>query len=240
MMEPMIRSEALTIAYREGKRLLPVLKEITFSVAKGEWVMITGESGAGKSTLLYAVAGLIPPTSGRILIEGREYKTERERAEYRNKHVGVMFQGSPLLPSFLVWENVALPSRIAARRRSHFTREEKARAEELLEGLGISSLSGRYPHQLSLGQRRRVAIARALMNRPSLLLADEPTNDLDPDRVEQLLALFSGIHKQGVTLLMVTHDERTYRYGERRYRLEDGRISETFFKGKEDEDVKVK
>lgn len=226
MREPLVRLESLSISYRERRRSIPVLQEINLTVERGEWVMITGESGAGKSTLLYAIAGLIPPTEGRILIEGRAFTAERERAEYRNKHVGVMFQGSPLLPSFLVWENVALPARIASPSRSRFTPEEKERAIQLLEELGIGSLAERYPHQLSLGQRRRVAIARALMNRPSILLADEPTNDLDPDRVEQLLQLFERILRQGITMIMVTHDERSLKYGGKIYRLAEGKLSE--------------
>ncbi|CCQ93442.1 ABC transporter related protein [[Clostridium] ultunense Esp] len=226
MTEPMVSIENLSLSYRERRKKHQVLNGITLTVQKGEWVMITGESGAGKSTLLHVIAGLLPPSAGKIRIDGREYTTENERAQFRNKQIGVMFQGSPLLPTFLVWENVALPSRISAGNRSRFTPEERMRAIELLDQLGMREHSERYPHQLSLGQKRRVAIARALMNRPTLLLADEPTNDLDPIRVESLLSYFQKIHQQGMTIIMVTHQERPLQYGDRRIRLENGTLKE--------------
>lgn len=226
MSTALIRLEDITIQYRTGKIRHAVITNLDMEIRAGEWVTITGPSGIGKSSLLHLIAGLIPAHTGRIYYEGRELKNSNERAAYRNRHIGVMFQGSQLHPSLTVWENVALPSRIASYWRSSFTAGEKERSHHLLEQVGMGDKADSLPHQLSLGQKRRVAIARALMNEPKILLADEPTNDLDPERVEQIMQLFQHIHEQGVTIVMVTHQEGTRAYGKRHLHMQQGQLLE--------------
>ncbi len=222
----LIRLEEISLLYKQGKEEQHVIQNLQLEIGVGEWVMITGPSGIGKSSLLHLIAGLIPPSAGRIYYEDRELRNQRERAEYRNRHIGLMFQGSQLHPSLSVWENIALPSRIASYWRMGFTKEERERAHSLLEQVDLGEKADALPHQLSLGQKRRVAIARSLMNEPKLLLADEPTNDLDPERVEQILQLFQTIHQQGVTIVMVTHQEATRAYGKRHLLMKDGQLLE--------------
>lgn len=226
MSEHLIRLEDVSIEYKVGKERNVVISDLNLDIYSGEWLTITGPSGIGKSSLLHVMAGLIPPSSGRIYYEDQILKNNKERANYRNRHIGVMFQGSQLHPSLSVWENVALPSRITSYWRSGFTAAEKERAYALLEEVGLAEKVNALPHQLSLGQRRRVAISRALMNKPQLLLADEPTNDLDPERVEQILQLFQKINDQGVTIVMVTHQEATKAYGKRHLKMQNGKLFE--------------
>lgn len=227
MSEALIRLDQISLSYKQGKHEQQVIRHVDLEIGDGEWVMITGPSGIGKSSLLHLIAGLIPSNSGAIYYEGRELRSQRERAQYRNRHIGIMFQGSQLHPSLSVWENIAFPSRIASYWRNRFTKEEKERAHFLLEQVDLAEKALALPHQLSLGQKRRVAIARALMNQPKLLLADEPTNDLDPERVEQILQLFQTIHEQGVTIVMVTHQIAASAYGKRHLLMKDGQLLES-------------
>lgn len=226
MSEALIRLENISLYYHQGKEKQHVIHELYLEIGVGEWVMITGPSGIGKSSLLHLIAGLIPPNSGAIYYEDRELRNQRERAQFRNCHIGLMFQGAQLHPSLSVWENIAFPSRIASYWRMGFTKEERERAFALLEQVDLAEKAQLLPHQLSSGQKRRVAIARALMNEPKLLLADEPTNDLDPERVEQILQLFQTIHQQGVTIVMVTHQMAASAYGRRHLLMKDGQLFE--------------
>lgn len=226
MIQPLLRLEDVTIQYGKPSHGHLVLTDVDFSLAQQDWVTITGPSGIGKSSLLHIMAGLIPPSKGHVYYEGKELKRDKDRAMYRNQQIGMIFQGSQLHPALSVWENVALPSRLIHFRRSRFTEEERKRAAELLKIVGLEDKMDALPHQLSLGQRRRVAIARALMNQPKLLLADEPTNDLDLHLVEQVLEVFQEIHQSGVAIVLVTHQPLTSTYGTRHIQIRDGKLIE--------------
>jgi putative ABC transport system ATP-binding protein len=202
----MIRIEAATKTYapRSGAEIT-ALRNVDLEVARGEFMVITGRSGAGKTTLLNLVAGLTRPTSGRVLWNGADLwaLADAQRSALRNRQIGFVFQFPSLLPSLTVLENVVLPTAFGPDRRSPAISE---RAAKLLQRVGLADRRHAYPRQLSAGQQQRVVIARALINRPQVLLADEPTSNLDAETEREIMDLFGEIQAPGeLTVLMVTH-----------------------------------
>jgi putative ABC transport system ATP-binding protein len=205
---------------------LPVraLRRVDLSIVAGEFVAIMGPSGCGKSTLLNLVAGLDTPSDGEIVLAGSSLtgKGENARALLRRRHVGIVFQFFNLLEGMRALENVALPAAVAGASR----KEAQRRALDLLDVLGLSDKADELPGVLSGGERQRLAIARALANRPTLLLADEPTGALDSDGGREVLELFRRLHVNGQTILLVTHDQHVADAAERIVRMHDGRVLE--------------
>jgi len=200
------------------------LSEISLEVCRGEFVCIAGPSGCGKSTLLSILGLLDSPTDGSYSLNGQSVaKLDfRERARIRNREVGFIFQSFNLIGDLTVFENVELPLTY----RGMNGAERKQRVQEALEKVGMGHRTLHYPAQLSGGQQQRVAVARALGGRPSILLADEPTGNLDSRNGEAVMQLLSGLHNDGATICMVTHDPRFEKYAERIVHLFDGRIVE--------------
>lgn len=202
---------------------LEVLKGIDARIGKGEIVAIVGASGAGKTTLLQIVGTLEKPDSGQILFDGASAfdLREKELSAFRNRHIGFIYQFHQLLPEFTALENVMLPTLIARTGRS----EAHRRAAELLDYLGLSDRASHKPAQLSGGEKQRVAVARALINRPDVVLADEPSGSLDSQNKTELHNLFFDLRREfGHTFLIVTHDETLARLSDRMIELRDGRV----------------
>ena len=202
---------------------LEVLRGVSLEVGKGEIVSIVGASGAGKTTLLQIIGTLLPADGGEVEIAGTKLfgLNEKRTAEFRNRHIGFVFQFHNLLPEFSALENVMMPALIGGAKR----KEAKQRALELLEAVGLSERAEHKPAQLSGGEQQRVAIARALINRPSVVLADEPTGNLDThnrDEIQRLL--FEVREKFGQTIVMVTHDERLAAMADRKIVMSDGQV----------------
>ncbi len=203
---------------------LPVraLRGVNLSLASGDFVAVMGPSGCGKSTLLNLVAGLDTPSDGEVIVAGQSLagRSEDDLARMRRTHIGIVFQFFNLLEGMSVLENVALPAVVAGASR----RQAEARARDLLDVLGLSDKVGKAPGTLSGGQRQRLAIARSLANRPTLLLADEPTGALDSDGGAEILELFRRLHADGQTILLVTHDDMVAAAADRIVRMRDGRV----------------
>ena len=211
-------SRALTLE----KRTLSILQNITFEVRQGEWVALTGPSGSGKSTLLGILGGIDRPTAGRVLLDGVELNalSEQKLARVRNEKIGVVFQAFHLLPTMNARENVQAPLYIHPERN-----RATALASAMLERVGLGDRMNHLPHQLSGGEQQRVAIARALVTHPRVLLADEPTGNLDTANGKQVLDLLQDLQAQlGLTIVMVTHDEHVAGYAGRRLHLVDGQF----------------
>jgi lipoprotein-releasing system ATP-binding protein len=223
-----LKAENLRKSYRMGVTEVRVLKGVDLAVSKGDFVAIVGSSGSGKSTLLHILGALDKPNKGVVRFEKRDLNRLKasELNEFRNKMVGFVFQFYHLLDELSVLENVYLPAMtsrsvagwIASRRWA------KKRARELLSELGLAERVGHKPYQLSGGERQRVAIGRALMNEPKLLLADEPTGNLDSATGNSILDILERLNKAGQTIVMVTHDERIARRARRTVTLIDGKI----------------
>jgi putative ABC transport system ATP-binding protein len=206
-----------TVAY-------PALRGVSLEICQGEFVVIMGPSGSGKSTLLHLLGGLDNPTSGQVLVAGQALHAlnETQLALFRRKHVGFVFQSFNLIANLTVRDNVELPGLLYGRERPSAIAQ---RAGELLETLGIASQSGKLPAQLSGGQRQRVAIARALINTPDILLADEPTGNLDSAGAADVMRLFSELNQQGQTIVMVSHDSAIAAYAGRIVFVRDGYVA---------------
>jgi lipoprotein-releasing system ATP-binding protein len=221
MAPPLLAIEGLSKAYLTGGRRLAVLQEVSLEIAAGEMVALTGPSGAGKSTFLHLVGALDAPTAGRILFEGRDLASleEDDLARFRNESVGFVFQSHHLLPEFTALENVSFPLMIGGVAK----KEAFGRALAMLREVGLEDKAHSRPSQLSGGEQQRVAIARALVNGPSLLLADEPTGNLDWRTGERVLRLILDLHeRKGLSSLLVTHNEKIARYCHRVYMMEAG------------------
>ncbi|MCH6550970.1 MAG: ABC transporter ATP-binding protein [Planctomycetes bacterium] len=218
--------------YRLGRVDVPVLKGASLHVRAGEWVAVLGPSGCGKSTLLHLLGDLDRPDAagGDVFVEGRQLSalSRAERNRYRNRFVGFVFQFYHLLPELNVLENTLLPSLVGLGRWAYYRRigQLRRQASELLDSFGLSHRLQHRPRELSGGERQRVAIARALMNQPKILLADEPTGNLDEKTGEEILELIAEQHRRGLTIVMVTHDPAIARRADRLVRLHDGRIEE--------------
>lgn len=227
MSDILLQAETLVRSFAMGHRRLDVLRGVSLAVHAGETVAITGKSGAGKSTLLHILGGLDRPTSGRVLFKGRDVYAagERERSAMRASKIGFVFQAYHLLPELTVRENVLLPA-LGLRGAFLYGSKMRSRAMELLEMVGLAERAAHRPNELSGGEQQRVALARALMNGPELLLADEPTGNLDShtgDGVLQLL--FDLVAGRGLTLLMVTHNDDVAARCSRNVVLRDGLVA---------------
>ena len=224
MGSPLVRVEGLAKTYLMGEKRLEVLRGLDLTIEAGELVALTGPSGAGKSTFLHVVGTLDVPTRGRVLIDGEDVFAlgEEELARFRNETVGFVFQSHHLLPEFTALENVMMPALIRRVPRS----EARRHAEETLELVGLSDRMDLHPGELSGGEQQRVALARALCLRPRLLLADEPTGNLDPQTAEGIHGLLVDLNARiGITAVVVTHNERLAAAPPRRLRLAAGRLS---------------
>ncbi|MFS8640595.1 MAG: ABC transporter ATP-binding protein [Symbiobacteriaceae bacterium] len=218
----MIQLKGVEKIYRMGQGLVRALAGVDLTVEEGEFTAVMGPSGSGKSTLLHIIGCLDRPTAGSYRFMGREVAglSETELARLRNRQFGFVFQRFFLLPRYRAWENVALPMAYAGVGR----RERRERAWELLRRVGLEGREEHFPNQLSGGQQQRVAIARALANRPAVLLADEPTGNLDSASGAEILALFEDLHREGSTILLVTHDPAVAQRARRIVHIQDGRI----------------
>ncbi len=229
MSEPrvILKAENVHKSYRMGATRVKVLKGVDLAVQEGEFIAIVGASGSGKSTLLHILGGLDRPDKGVVRYDGRDLNRvgARELNTYRNERVGFVFQFYHLLDELSVLENVFLPALVSRSVIGWLTsrRKVRRRAEELLDQLGLRERARHKPYQLSGGERQRAAIGRALMNQPRLLLADEPTGNLDSATGNGILAVFDKLNKAGQTIVMVTHDDRIARRAQRVVTLADGR-----------------
>jgi putative ABC transport system ATP-binding protein len=216
----MIQLEHVSKVFATMRGEVRAVDDVTLEVAAGSFVALCGPSGCGKSTLLSLVGGLSLPTSGRVIVDGQEISrlASAERAQFRARTIGFVFQLFHLLPYLTVLDNVLLAAPPATRRAA---REE---AEQWLEQFGLADRRWHRPGELSVGQRQRVATARALVNRPKLLLADEPTGNLDPQTAGALLETLAAFHSRGGTVLLVTHDAQAAAHAERRVTLAEGRL----------------
>lgn len=209
-------------SYYLGRQELPVLKGISLDIHMNEYVALMGPSGSGKSTLMNILGCLDTPTSGQYILNGKDVSRmiDDELADVRNVEIGFVFQQFNLLPRLTAWENVALPLIYAGISKAE--REERARA--MLAKVGLEERAHHKPNELSGGQSQRVAIARALINNPSLLLADEPTGNLDTKTSVEIMEIFASIHEQGNTVVLVTHEEDIANFTKRVVRVRDGII----------------
>jgi putative ABC transport system ATP-binding protein len=219
-----LRIERLRKSFESDGLPVRALRRVDLTVRTGEFVAIMGPSGCGKSTLLHLVAGLDTPSDGEVVLAGVSLAgaAENERTLIRRRHIGIVFQFFNLLERMRVLENVALPAAVAGAGR----RQAQRRARDLLDVLGLGDKADELPGVLSGGERQRLAIARALANRPTLLLADEPTGALDSDSALEVLELFRRLHGDGQTILLVTHDQRVADAAGRIVRMRDGRLLE--------------
>ena len=219
---PLLEAQHLTRLYRVGGEEVRALDGVSFSVRRGEWVAIMGQSGSGKSTLMNILGCLDTPTSGRYRIRGQDVAglSDDALADLRNREIGFVFQTFQLLPRSTALANVELPLVYRGVPR----RERRARAESALAAVGLQNRTHHQPNELSGGQRQRVAIARALVGDPSLLLADEPTGNLDSATGEEIMRLFGELHRRGHTLLLVTHEPKLAARCPRAVRLSDGQV----------------
>lgn len=217
-----IETKEISRAYIMGNNTVNALRSVSVSIDKGEYVAFMGPSGSGKSTLMNIIGCLDTPTSGTYILNNHVVSemTENELAEVRNKEIGFVFQTFNLLPRATALENVALPLIYAGYSRSE--REEMAMAA--LQNVGLADRHHHRPNELSGGQRQRVAIARALVNNPSILLADEPTGNLDTKTSYDIMNLFQELHDKGHTIIMVTHEDDIAHYAHRIIRLRDGLV----------------
>lgn len=222
MQSAIIHLESICKSYFMGKQALPVLKGVTLDIQKNDYVALMGPSGSGKSTLMNILGCLDSPTSGTYILNSQDVSQmpDDDLAEVRNKEIGFVFQQFNLLPRLTAAENVALPLVYAGITKK--TRNEMAMA--VLEKVGLTDRSHHKPNELSGGQCQRVAIARALVNSPSLILADEPTGNLDSKTSVEIMDIFSAIQSSGNTVILVTHEEDIANYAHRVIRLRDGQI----------------
>lgn len=221
-MTKIIETSHISRIYYMGNNTVRALQDISISITKGEYVAFMGPSGSGKSTLMNIIGCLDTPTSGTYILNGQLVSdmTENELAEIRNKEIGFVFQTFNLLPRASALENVALPLIYAGYGKAD--REEKAM--EALESVNLADRYHHKPNELSGGQRQRVAIARALVNNPSIILADEPTGNLDSKTSYDIMGLFEELHDKGNTIIMVTHEDDIAHYAHRIIRLKDGLV----------------
>ena len=215
----------VTKEYRVGNDTIVAVRNVALGIERGTVAAVVGHSGSGKTTLLSLIGGMVAPTSGRILIDGTDISTwDGDRlAGYRCERVGFMFQSASLLPILTAKENLLLP---AAFRSGRADRDPEQRAEELLRAVGLGDKVNAYPAQLSGGQQRRVAIARAFMNSPELILADEPTGDLDEETEAEMMQFFLNMNAEHrTTFIMVTHNTDLARQTHRQFRMERGTVT---------------
>lgn len=223
-MIPIIETLNLYKTYKLGNADIEVLKEINVTVYEGEFVSIMGPSGSGKSTLLYLIGGLDKPTSGSIKIAGKELASMNDKAQsiMRRRNIGFVFQFYNLIPNLDIEENIMLPILLDGKKIKNYKKE----LDEILEIVGLSDRRRHTPRELSGGQQQRVAIARALINQPDIILADEPTGNLDSKSGTEIMELFQRINQEkGKTIVQVTHSAESAEYSRRIIHVKDGRVS---------------
>ena len=220
--QPLIRARGLRKTYHVGGQIVHALDGLDLDIQVNEYVALMGPSGSGKSTLMNMLGCLDSPTSGTYILNGQDVSRLEDDAlaEIRNREIGFVFQTFNLLPRYTALENVALPMVYAGIPKA----ERQARAREVLEQVGLGDRMDHRPNELSGGQRQRVAVGRALVMKPSIILADEPTGNLDTATSEEVMELFGEIQKAGNTVILVTHEEDIAAYAHRTVRLRDGRV----------------
>lgn len=221
-MSRIVRVEDLKKTYILGEVKVPALQGVTFGINQGEFVSVTGHSGCGKSTLLHLIGCLDHPTTGSVYLDNTNVSmlSDNQLAEIRNKKIGFVFQTFNLLPRMTAMENVELPliyGNVSAR-------QMREKSMEMLEKVGLGHRAGHHPPELSGGERQRVAIARALVINPSIILADEPTGNLDTKSSKEIIAIFQKLNAEGATIIMVTHEHDIARCTKRNVHLTDGKI----------------
>jgi putative ABC transport system ATP-binding protein len=224
-MAAVIELKDLTKTYKLGDEVLNALDNISFTVNAGDFIAITGPSGSGKSTLANIIGGLDRPTDGKVLVDGKDlaHVRDTELSAYRNTHIGFVFQSFNLQGTNTALENVMLPLVFAKMK----PKDRKARAKECLDAVGLSDRLNHKPSQLSGGQRQRVAIARALAAKPSIIIADEQTGNLDTARGEEIMKLLKDLNKEGITLIIITHDPTIARQAHKMVQIRDGKLTES-------------
>lgn len=227
---PTVQVKEVVKSFRVGDGEITVLKGISFDVKNGEFVSIVGPSGNGKSTLLNMITGIDRPTKGEVIVTGREVHrmSENKLAAWRGQHVGIIFQFFQMLPALSLLQNVMLPMDFA---RKIPARERRERAMHLLDTVGIADQANKLPSMVSGGQQQRSAIARALANDPDIIVADEPTGNLDTRTAQDIFDLFTKLVEEGKTLVMVTHDKELARRVPRVVEIIDGRITRDEYVG---------
>ena len=221
-MSELIRLTDICKDYAQGKEPVRVLKNINLTVEQGEYLAIMGPSGSGKTTLMNLIGCLDTPTSGTYTLDGRDLRdlNDDEMAEIRNKHIGFVFQGFHLMPKLDAVDNVALPLLYGGVPMA----ERRSRAEEALKAVGLAERLHFLPNQLSGGQCQRIAIARAIVGHPQLLLADEPTGALDSKSGRQVMEIFRELSRQGITIIMITHEQAIADHADKIYHILDGEL----------------
>jgi len=214
----LIELDDVTRVYHGSRGTVLALEDVTLRIERGQFVTVRGPSGCGKSTLLMTIGGMLRPTRGTVRVDGVDLYacSARQRAAFRAQRIGFVFQMFHLVPYLSVLDNVVLGGRVAG--------ADRRRASELLERLGLSHRLRHKPSELSIGERQRAAIARAMMNEPDLILADEPTGNLDPDNAKQVFEILSAYHRGGGTLVVVTHGDMADGYADRVIQMRAGRV----------------
>ena len=221
----MISAIDITKTYNGQDGTITALGSVSFKVRKGDFVAVIGRSGTGKSTLLGVTGGLLKPSTGEVFLDGQSMWNldERSRAQVRAQKIGFVFQNASVISSLTVLENVVLPQSFLPKPNT----PNISQVMNLVESVGLAGRAHAYPDQLSGGEKRRVAIASALMNKPALLLADEPTGDLDSQTELEIMSLFSNLWQSGTTIIMVTHNQQLANYANRIFKMNDGLIIES-------------
>lgn len=216
-----IQTQDLCKVYGKGETAVDALKNVNITVDKGEFIAITGASGSGKSTLLHMLGAVDTPTSGKVIIDGTDVfnAKEKELAIFRRREIGFVFQFYNLIPVLTAEENITIPIKLDGRD------VEKEYLEEIIETLGLSDRRNHFPNQLSGGQQQRIAIGRAMINRPAIILADEPTGSLDTQNSREIMSLLKfAVRKYGQTLILITHDPAVAAQADRIISMEDGKV----------------
>ncbi|WP_294832776.1 ABC transporter ATP-binding protein [uncultured Gilliamella sp.] len=208
--------------YQRGEQTFSAVNNVSFSMAENDFICIMGKSGSGKTTLLNMIAGLLTPTQGKIIINGTNLfeLNDQQVSAFRNQHIGYVPQGSSLLPNLTALENIRLPFYLTKRPNQ----STLSIAKQLLEKAKVADLQNAYPANMSGGEMRRIAILRALICQPKIIIADEPTSDLDEESATEIMQLLSDIHQQGTALLIVTHDNDVASYSQKIVKMSSGRL----------------
>ena len=217
----MIRVESLTKKYVRNEKDFDAVHDVSLQINKGEFAAIIGHSGSGKTTLFNMIAGLVTPASGKIYIDGCELSgmNEKEKAVFRNRNMGYVLQGQSLLNNFTILDNICMPAYLSSEEG-----EFKDRAFALLKQIGLEEFANEYPSNLSGGEIRRVSIIRAMINQPKVILADEPTSNLDPENSHKVMQMLQDISKSGTTVLLSTHELEYLSYVDTVFKMERGNI----------------
>lgn len=217
----MIRVENLTKKFTRNEKDFDAVHDASLEIKKGEFAAIIGHSGSGKTTLFNSIAGLITPTAGKVYIDGNELTamTENDKAVFRNHNMGYVLQGQSLLNNFTILDNICMPAYLSSE-----VDEFKERALDLLKEIGLEEYANDYPSNLSGGEIRRVAIVRAMINNPKVILADEPTSNLDPENSHKVMKMLQDISKAGTTVLLSTHELEYLSYVDNVFKMEKGNI----------------